>query len=251
MRLLVVRHAWELARRTLPLCKSTTSWRLGNCGKQALMRSALPASTFPNAVRLPDLRYVSSQHSPFGVSIASTIFSQPSTPKILHLGSPLTLKQTACVSERSLHSRLIQPEAPISRHLDLLSDKLRVGRSRLTPTLLSRISMAPALEFTLPTHTPNCGSALQNRKPRVVSLLPSACELLCFIPGGEELLVGRGHEDDYPPSILDRPVLTASKVNWTTSAGGTAFSNFDSNFDQSSVLCQCGSGSLIVQKAVN
>ncbi|GAQ79005.1 hypothetical protein KFL_000220360 [Klebsormidium nitens] len=78
--------------------------------------------------------------------------------------------------------------------------------------------MAPTLDPALSTHNPNSGSAFQNRKPRVVSLLPSACELLCFIPGGEELLVGRGHEDDYPPSILDRPVLTASKVNWTTSA---------------------------------
>ena len=43
--------------------------------------------------------------------------------------------------------------------------------------------------------------------PRVVSLLPSATELLCAV-GGAELLVARSHECDWPPSIRDRPVLT-------------------------------------------
>lgn len=81
-------------------------------------------------------------------------------------------------------------------------------------------SMAPALADLGSTTSFSTSNATgKPRKPRVVSLLPSACELLCFIPGGEEMLVGRGHEDDYPPSILDRPILTASKVNWTTSAG--------------------------------
>lgn len=42
---------------------------------------------------------------------------------------------------------------------------------------------------------------------RVISLLPSATEILCFIGGGH-LLVGRSHECDYPESITDRPVLT-------------------------------------------
>ncbi len=44
---------------------------------------------------------------------------------------------------------------------------------------------------------------------RVVSLLPSATESLCLI-GGDSLLVGRSHECDYPPSILDRPALTSA-----------------------------------------
>lgn len=44
---------------------------------------------------------------------------------------------------------------------------------------------------------------------RVVSFLPSATEILCYI-GGEALLVGRSHECDYPPSIRDRPALTAA-----------------------------------------
>lgn len=44
---------------------------------------------------------------------------------------------------------------------------------------------------------------------RVVSLLPSATEILCLI-GAEHLLVGRSHECDWPPSIRDRPALTGA-----------------------------------------
>ncbi|KAJ9467224.1 hypothetical protein DIPPA_23365 [Diplonema papillatum] len=52
---------------------------------------------------------------------------------------------------------------------------------------------------------------------RVVSVLPSATEVLCVI-GGEGLLVGRSHEDNYPASITDRPVLTGQVTNkeWTS-----------------------------------
>jgi iron complex transport system substrate-binding protein len=46
---------------------------------------------------------------------------------------------------------------------------------------------------------------------RVVSLLPSATELLCA-SGGAPLLVGRSHECDFPDSILDRPVLTSPRT---------------------------------------
>jgi len=52
---------------------------------------------------------------------------------------------------------------------------------------------------------------------RVVSLLPSATEVLCAI-GADELLVGRSHECDFPMTITDRPVLTAQKTTATTSA---------------------------------
>ncbi|KAI8821660.1 uncharacterized protein EV422DRAFT_614898 [Fimicolochytrium jonesii] len=52
---------------------------------------------------------------------------------------------------------------------------------------------------------------------RVVSVLPSATEMLCLI-GGEKLLVGRSHEDNYPISITDRPILTGQKTTFTTSA---------------------------------
>ena len=53
---------------------------------------------------------------------------------------------------------------------------------------------------------------------RIVSLLPSATELLCSIPGGEELLVGRSHECDWPPSIIDRPVLTGQHITAASSS---------------------------------
>lgn len=47
---------------------------------------------------------------------------------------------------------------------------------------------------------------------RVVSLLPSATEMLCALPGGEAMLVGRSHECDHPASIADRPVLTTQNT---------------------------------------
>lgn len=46
---------------------------------------------------------------------------------------------------------------------------------------------------------------------RVVSLVPSATELLCEA-GGEDMLVGRSHECDWPPSIVDRPSLTRART---------------------------------------
>jgi ABC-type Fe3+-hydroxamate transport system substrate-binding protein len=52
---------------------------------------------------------------------------------------------------------------------------------------------------------------------RVVSLLPSATETLCLL-GGSDLLVGRSHECDFPPSIQDRPVLTSQITDFTTPA---------------------------------
>lgn len=52
---------------------------------------------------------------------------------------------------------------------------------------------------------------------RVVSLLPSATEILCAV-GGESLLVGRSHECDHPASVSDRPVLTEARTGNGTSA---------------------------------
>ncbi len=45
---------------------------------------------------------------------------------------------------------------------------------------------------------------------RVVSLLPSATEILCTLRGGSRLLVGRSHEDNFPQSIGHLPVSRAA-----------------------------------------
>jgi iron complex transport system substrate-binding protein len=46
---------------------------------------------------------------------------------------------------------------------------------------------------------------------RIVSLLPSATEIVCAL-GADASLVGISHECDYPPAIRDRPVLTSSRM---------------------------------------
>ncbi|HMN96436.1 MAG TPA: ABC transporter substrate-binding protein [Phycisphaerales bacterium] len=56
---------------------------------------------------------------------------------------------------------------------------------------------------------------------RVVSLLPSATELLCAAGGGG-LLVGRSHECDWPPSIRDLPVLTGQRTLGIGEGGDSA-----------------------------
>jgi iron complex transport system substrate-binding protein len=53
--------------------------------------------------------------------------------------------------------------------------------------------------------------------PRIVSLLPSATEIVCAV-GAEAQLVGISHECDYPPAIRDRRVLTRSRID----AGATS-----------------------------
>jgi iron complex transport system substrate-binding protein len=51
--------------------------------------------------------------------------------------------------------------------------------------------------------------------PRIVSLLPSATEIVCAL-GLEDALVGITHECDYPSSVEGKPRLTASRISHTT-----------------------------------
>ena len=47
---------------------------------------------------------------------------------------------------------------------------------------------------------------------RIVSLLPSATEMVCAL-GARERLVGVSHECDFPPEVVGLPILTTSKVS--------------------------------------
>jgi iron complex transport system substrate-binding protein len=53
--------------------------------------------------------------------------------------------------------------------------------------------------------------------PRIVSLLPSATEIVCAL-GATDQLVGISHECDFPESIRELPVLTRSRID----ASGTS-----------------------------
>src|SRR5256885_8991223 len=50
---------------------------------------------------------------------------------------------------------------------------------------------------------------------RIVSLLPSTTEIVCAL-GLDAQLVGITHECDYPPSAVDKPRLTASRISHET-----------------------------------
>ena len=52
--------------------------------------------------------------------------------------------------------------------------------------------------------------------PRVVSLLPSATEIICLIRGGQKLLRGRSHECNYPSMLDHLPMLTGQLTQFTT-----------------------------------
>src|SRR6478609_6068370 len=56
-------------------------------------------------------------------------------------------------------------------------------------------------------------------RPRIVSLLPSATEIVCALGAGADL-VGISHECDFPSELLRGvPVLTASRVSNLQSSG--------------------------------
>jgi iron complex transport system substrate-binding protein len=48
--------------------------------------------------------------------------------------------------------------------------------------------------------------------PRIISLLPSATEIVCAL-GGADGLIGISHECDFPPAIRDRAVLTRARID--------------------------------------
>src|SRR5262245_49746024 len=50
---------------------------------------------------------------------------------------------------------------------------------------------------------------------KIVSLLPSATEIVCAL-GLEENLVGITHECDFPPTVAGKPPLTASRISHET-----------------------------------
>ncbi len=51
--------------------------------------------------------------------------------------------------------------------------------------------------------------------PRIVSLLPSATEIVCALGLGDQL-VGVTHECDHPAEVIGKPVLTASRISHET-----------------------------------
>ncbi|HEV7904940.1 MAG TPA: cobalamin-binding protein [Pyrinomonadaceae bacterium] len=56
---------------------------------------------------------------------------------------------------------------------------------------------------------------MSNHTPRIVSLLPSATEIVCAL-GLTDSLVGVTHECDYPPEVVGLPQLTASRISHGT-----------------------------------
>lgn len=58
----------------------------------------------------------------------------------------------------------------------------------------------------------SCHWAPLTKKTRIVSLLPSATELVVELGLGD-CLVGRSHECDHPASVQDRPVLTKPRLD--------------------------------------
>jgi iron complex transport system substrate-binding protein len=56
---------------------------------------------------------------------------------------------------------------------------------------------------------------MTTRVPRIVSLLPSATEIVCAL-GLVDSLVGVTHECDYPSGVESKPRLTASRISRQT-----------------------------------
>jgi iron complex transport system substrate-binding protein len=59
---------------------------------------------------------------------------------------------------------------------------------------------------------------MQSSPPRIVSLLPSATEILAVL-GMTPHIVGRSHECDYPPEIVDLPICTSARLDAARPSG--------------------------------
>ena len=71
---------------------------------------------------------------------------------------------------------------------------------------------------------------MPEKSTRIVSLLPSATEIVCALRLTENL-VGITHECDYPPEVVGRPVLTASRISHETMSSAEIDHAVRSNLD--------------------
>lgn len=76
---------------------------------------------------------------------------------------------------------------------------------------------------------------------RVVSLLPSATELL-FAAGGGDLLVGRSHECDWPPQAMSAPVLTSARIAHTAGQSHESATHIDAAAIDAAVRASVAAG---------
>ncbi|WP_414578960.1 cobalamin-binding protein [Anabaena sp. CCY 9402-a] len=53
---------------------------------------------------------------------------------------------------------------------------------------------------------------MENSSIRIISLIPSGTEILAAL-GLTDAIVGRSHECDYPPEIIDRPICTQARLD--------------------------------------
>ncbi|AKG23654.1 cobalamin-binding protein [Calothrix sp. 336/3] len=59
---------------------------------------------------------------------------------------------------------------------------------------------------------------MKDEEVRIVSLIPSATEILAIL-GLTDAIVGRSHECDYPAEIHNRPICTQARLNTNASSG--------------------------------
>lgn len=59
---------------------------------------------------------------------------------------------------------------------------------------------------------------MEDSNPRIISLIPSATEILAAL-GLTDKILGRSHECDYPAEILSRPVCTSARLNTDAPSG--------------------------------